>query len=163
MAELAEAFSKLSGVENKNKLFCFYTKTPVHKLSEELLKNNESAEYEWKNKENIQFIETLHVELPISNDVKWELFSDEGYTDKGRLTLDNESGNTTRYLTFKIDSFKDGKNFFINVKALKFINKNNMEVVEDIYDTYNCFINIDKLINNNINASVNVDDNVKNM
>ncbi len=156
MAELVEAFSKLGGTENKNKLFCFYTRTPVQKLSEELLKNTESSEYEWKNKENFQFIEILHVELPVSNEIQWELFSDEGYNDKGRLTLGNESRNNSRFLTFTIDSLKDGKNFFINLKALKFMNNNNMEIVEDVYDTYNCFINIDKLIESNLSTNSNL-------
>ena len=146
MAELAEAFSKLGGLQNKNKLFCFYSKTPVKKMSEELLKNDNTSDYEWKEKNKIEFVETLNVEIPVSKEIQWELFSDEGYTDKGKILLENESRLDNRYLTFTIDPLKDGKNFFINLKSLKCINNNNREIVEDIYDIYNCFINLDKLV-----------------
>ena len=36
------------------------------------------------------------------------------------------------------------------------MNNNNMEVVEDVYDTYNCFINIDKLIESNLSTNSNL-------
>ena len=143
MAELTEAFSKLNN--NNNKLFCFISKVPISRNIQKLEQNENTSDFEWKDVKNQESLEILNIELPISNEIHWELFCDEGYNDKGKMILNNESMNTNRYLSFKIDRSIHGKNFFINLKCTKTVNKSNRESVEDIYDNYNCFINIDKI------------------
>jgi hypothetical protein len=152
MAELAEAFTKLNNTGNK--LFCFISKIPLNRVTETLEQNKETSDYEWKDVSNNEYIETLNIELPQSTEIHWELFSDQGYTDKGKMFIDNKSLNTRRYLTFNIDSSTLGKNFFINLKCSKYTNNSNREIVEDIYDNYNCFINLDKLIADHQESSV---------
>ena len=159
MAELIEAYKKLN--QENNKLFYFLSKTPVKRNKQELKVNDETNEYEWHNDLNLEFIETLNIELPITTEVHWELFSDEGYSDKGSIQIVKESLNQERFLTFKVNPDKEGNNFFINLKCLIMENNNSVQQYSNNldenkkYESYNCFISLNKLkeLSNNLTTS----------
>jgi len=167
-----EAYQKLN--QGNNKLFYYLTKTPVKKDKQELKVNNDTNEYQWNNSIKIEYIETLNIELPISTEIDWEIFSDEGYSDKGSMKISKDS-LVERFLSFKINPEKDGNNFFINLKYLVMestTNTTNMDRPDILlnkldkyhpislnenkkYDNYNCFISLSKLkeLNNNLETS----------
>lgn len=156
MAELVEAYQKLD--QGNSKLFYFLTKTPVKRDSQKLKVNEETNEYQWKNDTEFEFVETLNIQIPITTEVHWELFSDEGYSDKGIMQIQKESLNQERYLTFKINSLKDGNNFFVNLRCLTMDSNNTVQeyhannlTENKRFENYNCFISINKLneLNNN--------------
>ena len=171
-----EAYQKLN--QGNNKLFYYLTKTPVKRDKQELKVNDDTNEYQWNNSLKIEYIETLNIELPISTEIDWEIFSDEGYSDKGSMKISKDS-LVERFLSFKINPEKDGNNFFINLKYLVMESTTNtanptnttnttntFDTLQDKYhpislnenkkyDNYNCFISLSKLkeLNNNLETS----------
>ena len=156
MAELVEAYQKLD--QGNSKLFYFLSKTPVKRDSQKLKVNEETNEYQWQNNTELEFIETLNIQIPITTEVHWELFGDEGYSDKGIMQIQKESLNQERYLTFKINHLNDGNNFFVNLRCLVMDSNNTVQeyhannlTENKRFENYNCFISINKLneLNNN--------------
>lgn len=162
MAELMEAYQKLN--QGSNKLFYYLTKTPVKRDKQELKVNDDTNEYEWQNGLKMEYIETLNIELPLSTEIQWELFSDEGYSDKGSMEISKDSLGE-RFLSFKINPETDGNNFFINLKCLVMESNDTTNSIQKYhanslngnkkYDNYNCFISLSKLkeLNNNLETS----------
>ena len=144
MAELNEAFNKIE-TQQDNNLFCFYSRVPIFKNIESLEKNNSNLNYEWKNTPQVENIETLNIELPISNEIEWELFSDSNFKDKGIIKFSDESNLNNRLLTFKINPDKDGNNFFIELRVLRSLKNNLTDETEQVYQSFKSFISLEKL------------------
>ena len=93
----------------------------------------------------MEYIETLNIELPLSTEIDWELFSDEGYSDKGSMKISKDS-LVERFLSFKINPETDGNNFFINLKYLVMESNNTTASTFIKYDTNS--LNENKCVSN---------------
>ena len=145
MAELNQAFNKMDTQLN-NQLFCFYSRVPVvRERVKSLEKNEDNSNFEWKNGSQIEQIETLNIELPVSREIEWELFSDSNFKDKGKITFSEESKIDNRLLSIKPDSQIEGSNYFIDSKVLKTIKDCLTDEKDNQYERIRSFINLDKL------------------
>ena len=145
MAELNQAFNKMDTQLN-NQLFCFYSRVPVmRERIKSLEKNEDNSNFEWKNGSQIEQIETLNIELPVSREIEWELFSDSNFKDKGKITFSEESKIDNRLLSIKLDPQIEGSNYFIDIKVLKTIKDCLTDEKDNQYERIRSFINLDKL------------------
>ena len=129
-----------------NQLFCFYSRVPVvRERVKSLEKNEDNSNFEWKNGSQIEQIETLNIELPVSREIEWELFSDSNFKDKGKITFSEESKIDNRLLSIKLDSQIEGSNYFIDIKVLKTIKDCLTDEKDNQYERIRSFINLDKL------------------
>ena len=145
MAELNQAFNKMDTQLN-NQLFCFYSRVPVmRERIKSLEKNEDNSNFEWKNGSQIEQIETLNIELPVSREIEWELFSDSNFKDKGKITFSEESKIDNRLLSIKLDPQNEGSNYFIDIKVLKTIKDCLTDEKDNQYERIRSFINLDKL------------------
>ena len=145
MAELNQAFNKMDTQLN-NQLFCFYSRVPVmRERIKSLEKNEDNSNFEWKNGSQIEQIETLNIELPVSREIEWELFSDSNFKDKGKITFSEESKIDNRLLSIKLDPHVEGSNYFIDIKVLKTIKDCLTDEKDNQYERIRSFINLDKL------------------
>ena len=145
MAELNQAFNKMDTQLN-NQLFCFYSRVPVmRERIKSLEKNEDNSNFEWKNGSQIEQIETLNIELPVSREIEWELFSDSNFKDKGKIIFGEESKIDNRLLSIKLDPQIEGSNYFIDIKVLKTIKDCLTDEKDNQYERIRSFINLDKL------------------
>ena len=145
MAELNQAFNKMDTQLN-NQLFCFYSRVPVmRERIKSLEKNEDNSNFEWKNGSQIEQIETLNIELPVSREIEWELFSDSNFKDKGKIIFSEESKIDNRLLSIKLDPQIEGSNYFIDIKVLKTIKDCLTDEKDNQYERIRSFINLDKL------------------
>lgn len=145
MAELNQAFNKMDTQLN-NQLFCFYSRVPVmRERIKSLERNEDNSNFEWKNGSQIEQIETLNIELPVSREIEWELFSDSNFKDKGKITFSEESKIDNRLLSIKLDPQIEGSNYFIDIKVLKTIKDCLTDEKDNQYERIRSFINLDKL------------------
>ncbi len=148
MADLVNAFNKLNDKSNTSSLQYHIAKRLIVNDSEEL-KKNDSEEYEWQENMIKKEQHIVIIELPYGKEFKWELFGDNNQTESGTLFFDRmmenklltiivQEGNNNLFLKLNVSSEDNNDIPVLYEKALENDNVLNNE--------YNCFININKVV-----------------
>ena len=157
MADLVNAFNKLNDKSNTSTLQYHISKRLIVNRNEKLTKND-SEEYEWEenmtNKE--QYMVTI--ELPYGKEFKWEMFGDNNQIENGTLLFDKMMKN--RLLSILIEEGNKNLFFKLNVNSedindIPTLYEKTLENDNIFQNEYNCFININKTIEENNNVILN--------